>query len=336
MGKLRRRIGARRALAERIKFNLGLEGVDNSSLPALIARVDEMSAELGSAHEQLADRDQTMGALAETLAAYMQLTDRLCAQLEAREPESAYMASPSMIERIQATTLWLKAQPRSDLLVSVIIATRNRAALLERALASIQAQTHARWEAIVVDDGSEDGTAEVLEAIDDERVRSVRTEGIGAVGARNAGLDVAEGEIIAYLDDDNSMLPGWLAALAWAFSHFEDVDVVYGARIMEDESAIGAGGRLPRLSFSPFDRQRLLEGNYIDTGVIAHRSHLPQGRWNPSLSALGDWDLILRLTEEKPALALPFVAILYHTSAPGRLSSEQTSVENDRQKITGL
>jgi hypothetical protein len=52
--------------------------------------------------------------------------------------------------------------------------------------------------------------------------------------------------------------------------------------------------------------------------VIAHRANLPQARWDSALAGIADWDLMLRLTEDKPALALPVVAALYGTSAPDR------------------
>lgn len=136
---------------------------------------------------------------------------------------------------------------------------------------------------------------------------------------------MAGGKVIAYLDDDNIMLPGWLAAVAWAFSRFDGGDVLYGARVIEDEIPFGPDEWLPRLVFSPFDRERLLRGNYIDASVIAHRAHLPQARWDPELTGIGDWDLIIRLTEDKPALALPVAAILYRTKAPDRISGTATA-----------
>lgn len=307
MRDLRRRVGIRRALVERVKLNLELDGVDGAAISVLEAKVEAMRAELGAARE--------------TLAAYVRLTDAISAHIEIHEPAVAHVAGPAMLERLLALGYWLAEQPPSDLLVSVIIPTRSRPAFVREAIASVQAQSHAKWEAIVVDDGSEDDTRATLAAIDDDRVRCLRTDGLGTAGARSAGLELASGEAIAYLDDDNIMLPGWLAAVAWAFSRFDDVDVLYGARVVEDETPIGSDARLPRLAFGHFDRNRLLEGNYIDASVVAHRANLPQARWDPELSGISDWDLMIRLTEDKPALALPVAAALYRTRAPGRQSN---------------
>jgi glycosyltransferase involved in cell wall biosynthesis len=112
-------------------------------------------------------------------------------------------------------------------------------------------------------------------------VRCLRIAGVGSPGARSAALEIASGEVIALLDDDNIMLPGWLAAVAWAFSHFGEFDVLYGARVVEDEIPIGSLGQLPHLAFSHFDRNRLLHGNYVDASVIAHRANLPQAPGTP-------------------------------------------------------
>lgn len=307
MRELRRRVGLRRAFFERIKVNLELEGVDTAAISALGARIEALRVELGDTRGKL--------------AAYARLTEALSARIEYEAPGAAHIAGPAMPERLLALQYWLAEQPQSDLLVSVIIPTRSRPAFVREAIASVQAQSHARWELIVIDDGSEDETSATLAAIDDDRVRCLRTEGLGSAGARNAGLELAGGEAIAYLDDDNIMLPGWLAAVAWAFSRFDDVDVLYGARIIEDESTFRSDARLPRLAFAHFDRDKLLKGNYIDASVISHRAHLPQAHWDPEFAGVGDWDLITRLTEEKPALALPVTAVLYRTRVPGRQSS---------------
>lgn len=298
--ELRGRVGIRRALVERAKANLELEGVDSTLRTALAAT----RAELASTRAEL--------------AAQKTLTKRIERHLEISDWFTWRLAGPPTVERVLALGYWLAHQPPSELTISVVIPTRSRPRFVSEAIASVQAQSHPHWELIVVDDGSQDETREVLAAIDDDRVRSVRTEGVGSAAARQIGLETATGEAVAYLDDDNIMLPDWLRAVAWAFSRFQGTDVVYGARVVEDEIPLGSDGPLPRLVFNSFDRELLLEHNYIDASVIAHRAHLPQARWDPEFTGIGDWDLIIRLTEEKPALALPVAAVLYRTGAPGR------------------
>ena len=98
--------------------------------------------------------------------------------------------------------------------VSVVIPTHNRSKYIERAIASVLAQTYADLEAIVVDDGSTDDTARVVEAYarEDSRIRLIaHEERKGAQAARNTGIFAATGQWIAFLDSDDEWLHDSLA-----------------------------------------------------------------------------------------------------------------------------
>jgi len=96
--------------------------------------------------------------------------------------------------------------------ISVVLATYNRAGLLPRAIASVLAQDGARFELIVVDDASTDGTQEYLATLAEPRIRVVRAaRNLGPGGARNLGLDAARTEIVAFLDSDDAYRAGRLA-----------------------------------------------------------------------------------------------------------------------------
>jgi glycosyltransferase involved in cell wall biosynthesis len=95
-------------------------------------------------------------------------------------------------------------------LVSVVLPTRNRVDLLERAVESVLRQSLTDFELIIVDDASEDGTKAYLATVEvrDPRVRVVRNlAAMGGAGARNAGLRLSRGEWTAFLDDDDQWLP---------------------------------------------------------------------------------------------------------------------------------
>jgi len=97
---------------------------------------------------------------------------------------------------------------------SIVIPTHNRARLLRRALMSIVAQSYPAWEAIVVDDCSDENIREVIDELSDERIRYLRSERkTGGAGARNIGIDAAAGEYVAFLDSDDEWLPAKLAEL---------------------------------------------------------------------------------------------------------------------------
>ncbi len=95
----------------------------------------------------------------------------------------------------------------------------NGADHLGGALASVFAQDFADFELLVVDDGSTDATPAVLAGCADPRLRVLRLERTGLVGALNRGLDEARGEFIARLDADDEMLPGRLARQVERFRH---------------------------------------------------------------------------------------------------------------------
>nr|WP_298122800.1 glycosyltransferase [uncultured Pseudoxanthomonas sp.] len=94
-----------------------------------------------------------------------------------------------------------------DIEVSVIIPTYNRRDLLPRAIDSVLAQTRSIDEIIVVDDGSTDGTADMLQARYGERVKHVWQSNAGVSAARNHGLRLARGRYLALLDSDDEWLP---------------------------------------------------------------------------------------------------------------------------------
>ena len=92
--------------------------------------------------------------------------------------------------------------------VTVVVPTYNRAHLLGRALASVQAQTFDDWECVVVDDGSQDDPGEIVRRLDDPRFRIIRHDrNRGASAARNTGIDAARGEYVGFLDSDDEWMP---------------------------------------------------------------------------------------------------------------------------------
>jgi len=99
----------------------------------------------------------------------------------------------------------------SELTVSVVIPTYNRAGLLGRAIQSVLSQLGRPDEIIVVDDGSTDGTAELVRTLAEPRIRYIRQSHAGAGAARNRGVSEATRDLIAFLDSDDEWLPGKLA-----------------------------------------------------------------------------------------------------------------------------
>ncbi|MBZ2187283.1 MAG: glycosyltransferase family 2 protein [Bryobacter sp.] len=98
--------------------------------------------------------------------------------------------------------------------ITIVVPLYNKAATIQRSLASIQAQTESSWEAIIVDDGSTDSSAQQVEAFlencGDSRFRFIRQDNQGPGAARNRGLIEARSPLIALLDSDDDWLPHYL------------------------------------------------------------------------------------------------------------------------------
>jgi glycosyltransferase involved in cell wall biosynthesis len=158
----------------------------------------------------------------------------------------------------------------------------------------------------VVDDGSSDDTEDVVARFADPRIRYYKKDHAGHCAARNHALRLAKGALIAYLDSDDIWYPDFLASAAAAFAADPSIESAYGALVSEVHLP---GGQ--RLSFAPFDREVLLNGNFIGMDSFIHRRELYErfGGFDESLRRLVDWDLILRYTQKTPARRLPVIAV---------------------------
>jgi glycosyltransferase involved in cell wall biosynthesis len=139
-------------------------------------------------------------------------------------------------------------------LLSVVIPTRNRAHLVCEAVESAVSQRDGQVEVIVVDDGSTDDTADVLARRFGSRIRLLRLpdrRGVGA--ARNAGVRLASGELLAFLDDDDLWLPGKLNAELRVLDSFPGAEAVVSDSLCfvqgqaEERSFFGRSGLLAAL-----------------------------------------------------------------------------------------
>ena len=106
--------------------------------------------------------------------------------------------------------------------ISVVIPLYNKAAEIERALRSVLEQSVQPREVIVVDDGSTDGSAEIVERIASPIVRLVRQTNAGVSAARNRAIEMAVGRWIAFLDGDDWWQRDYLANMAWLIKLYPD------------------------------------------------------------------------------------------------------------------
>ena len=102
--------------------------------------------------------------------------------------------------------------------VSVVVPVYNTREYLRACVASIKAQSFTDWEAILVDDGSTDGSGDLCDQIvaEDSRFRVVHQENAGLSAARNTGIENAQGEFVSFVDSDDLLLEDYLAVLVSA------------------------------------------------------------------------------------------------------------------------
>ncbi len=126
----------------------------------------------------------------------------------------------------------------SEALVSVVIPTYNRGYCLLETIKSVCAQTHQNLEIIVVDDGSTDGTEQLLarESQRDERLRYFRQQNRGVSAARNVGIDKAKGRFIALLDSDDTWVPWKIEAQLACFEHYPSAVMVHSEMVAVDDN----------------------------------------------------------------------------------------------------
>ena len=182
--------------------------------------------------------------------------------------------------------------------VSVIVPTHERREAVRRAVGSVLAQTFGDLELIVVDDGSTDGTGEMLEGVDD-RLRYVWQENAGVAAARNRALDLARAPIVAFLDSDNRWLGDHLATVTALLDRHPDAvvastcphfriggdDTLGDARLVDLRDDLSTGVR---------------QAGYISCVAARTATVAAVGGFDPDVPAGEDSDLLVRLGTQGP------------------------------------
>ncbi len=218
--------------------------------------------------------------------------------------------------------------------ISVVIPTYNRAGLLERALASIVQQSFPALEVLIVDDGSDDETLEMVgERFPAFEVLSQPNRGVSS--ARNRGIRAARHDWIALLDSDDEWAPDKLEAQIAA------LDAEPGRRLVHcDETWVRHGIRVnPRLRHRKTGgwifRQCLPLCVISPSSAMLHRSVFEDvGLFDESLPACEDYDFWLRFTARNPVLFVDRPLVVKHGGHADQLSQRVKAL--DRYRIRAL
>ena len=192
--------------------------------------------------------------------------------------------------------------------VSVVLPSYNQGHYLHAAIQSVLRQTYENFELIVIDDGSTDGTQDVLRTIDDPRVRCFRRENGGLPTALNHGFSLSRGELLTWISADNSCAPHMLERLVAALEEAPESLLAISAFAYVD-----AENRLRHVvSDQDLSLPAAICKNPGITGFLYRRSCLTElGGYREDLLGAEDWEMWLRMIEAAPAVYVPEVLYYY-------------------------
>ncbi|MEY4568335.1 MAG: hypothetical protein RLY14_3305 [Planctomycetota bacterium] len=202
--------------------------------------------------------------------------------------------------------------------ISIITPSFQRAATLARAIRSVQAQSFTDYEHLIIDDGSTDGTRELIRQIADPRIRYIRFDSWqGANAARNAGIEAAQASWLTFLDSDDAFLPHRLQATV---NRIEQSDVT---PLIISSFQVQKPGKISQ-SINP---SRILNGSQLERALMAYKIFIAGsaitvradkireiGGFHPSIMRLQDREVLLRLSAVTDAQLLSDVDWVKHTS----------------------
>lgn len=217
--------------------------------------------------------------------------------------------------------------------VSVIVPTYNRGGQVRDALASVQAQTYQDLELIVVDDGSTDGTAEVVQQF--PGVHYVYQPNRGVSAARNRGVAVSSGELVAFLDSDDLWQPRKLATQVAFFAAHPEAQIC-----QTEEIWLRRGVRV-----NPHHKHRKMSGDIFarslerclvsPSAVMLRRALFEQvGGFDENLPACEDYDLWLRIAATLPVYLIDTLLVIKRGGHADQLSRRFWGM--DRFRVVAL
>lgn len=213
-------------------------------------------------------------------------------------------------------------------LVSIIMPCFNAEHHLARSIGSVQAQTFTAWELIAVNDGSSDGTLACLQRQSDNRVHVVSQINMGLSSARNAGLAVARGPYVAFLDADDTWESTFLEEMFSALADRPDAVLAYCGW-----QNLGLPGGRGALFVPPeYERSDKLETLFtgcrwpVHAALVKLASVREVGGFDESLKSCEDFALWLHLAGTAPIVRVPKVLAFYHFHGGSQLTKNRVRI----------
>jgi len=217
---------------------------------------------------------------------------------------------------------------------SIIVPTYNRSFALDRAIRSLLNQTHSDFEAIIVDDASQDNTREVVQAFEDTRLHYCRLAmNRGAQAARNAGIRRARAEWIAFLDSDDEWLPD---SLERRLNHARET----GARVVHSECLVKHEGEsTPRpmgvvmRHGSVYSAMLRSPGPVFPSLLVAREALARIGHLDEDICAYQEWDTALRLAKHYEFAFVCEPTFVWHSDQRYRISHDRLNSARGYEQV---
>lgn len=231
----------------------------------------------------------------------------------------------------------MRVLPKRSPLVGVVLPAYGVEQWLPDCLASLVAQTHRRWEAVVVDDGSPDRSGEIAEewARRDHRIRVVHTDNAGLGAARNTGASHVRGDLLAFLDSDDVLPPTAYADLVGALAH-SGSDLVTGSIVRWERGELHEPRWMRRLHTPGRSAIRVEDHPEILGDVFAWNKLYRRTAWE---AADLSWPEGVRY-EDQPTTTRAFLAgpfdVVPGTVYHWRIRDDGTSITQQRAQASDL
>ncbi|MBL1199317.1 MAG: glycosyltransferase [Nostoc sp. GBBB01] len=201
--------------------------------------------------------------------------------------------------------------------ISVIIPAYNSENTIIHTINSVLNQTFTDLELIVINDGSQDSTLDIVKQIQDPRIKVFSYSNAGGNASRNRGLKLAVGEFVSFLDADDLWTPNKLESQLKALEKNLSAKVAYSwTDYIDINGDYVLSGK--RININGDVYENLLVSNFLENGSnpLIYRTALNSlGGFDESLAAAQDWDMWLRLASKFDFVCVPSVQILYRISA---------------------
>lgn len=202
-------------------------------------------------------------------------------------------------------------------LISVVIPVYNGEKTIQETIESVTNQTFRDFELIVIDDGSQDSTLNIVKRIPDSRLKVFSFPNAGLAASRNRGIKLACGDYISFIDADDLWTPDKLEAQLQALQTHPQAAVAYSWTDCIDESG-QFSRRGNHITIQGNVYAQLLLTDFIENGsnlLIRSQAFEMVGYFDESLPAAEDWDMWLRLAANYEFVVVPSPQVLYRLSA---------------------